>query len=308
MRPLPPVPVFTRADLRALGWTDPAVTRAVHSGRLLTLRRGQLARSGSVDRRALAIAAGQACGDSAVSHRSALEIYGLPVIGRWAGDPELTVPPRRVGALLDAHLYRATLWPQDVVVRDGIPVTSVARTLVDVARNRPTATAVAAFDAALHRGMVTADQLDDVVLRCWNWRGIGRAHRAIRLADARAESPLESISRLTIAWLRLPPPEPQVLVLDQAGRPIARLDFYWDEFGAAGEADGRSKYDSRDVLTREKDRHEQVENLGVTFARWGWDLAAHRPHELRGRIEAAFERGRLRDRSGFHRQWSVRHT
>lgn len=213
-----------------------------------------------------AVAATCSCSDSAVSHRSALVMHGLPVVGRWTGRPVLTVPPRRTGSLRDAHLHRATLWPQDVVVVGEAAVTSVARTLIDVARSCPTSTVVAALDAALHRGAVEVGALDDVVLRCWNWPGIARAHRAIRLSDGRSESPLESVSRLTIRLLRLPPPEPQVVVLDPSGRRIARLDFYWDEFGVAGEADGRSKYTDRDVLTAEKDRQEDVENLGVCFA------------------------------------------
>ena len=308
MRPLPPAPVFTRADLRALGWTDPAITRAVRSRRIDVLRRGQLARHGSATRMTRAVAAARACSGSVLSHRSALELHGLPIVGRWTGTPELTVPPRRIGSLLDAHLYRATLWTQDVDLSREVGVTSPARTLIDVARTCPTSTAVAALDAALHRRLITVDELDDVVLRCWNWRGIGRAHRAIRLSDPRSESPLESISRLTIRWLRLPPPQLQTVVSDGDGHPIARLDFYWDEVGVAGEADGRSKYDDRDVLTREKDRQEDAENLGICFARWGWDHVIRRPHALRTRLESAFERGRLRDRSGFRRGWSVHPT
>ena len=307
MRPLPSAHVFTRADLRALGWTDSAITRAIRSGRLVALRRGQLARA-TPDDTLTAVAAARSCSDSAVSHRSALLVHGLPVVGRWDGRPVATAPPRRTGSLHEAHLHRATLWPQDVVVVGEVPVTSVARTLIDVARNCPTSTAVAALDAALHRRIVSEAELDDVVLRCWNWPGIARAHRAIRLCDGRSESPLESVSRLTIRWLRLPPPEPQVVVLDPSGHPIARLDFYWDEFGVAGEADGRSKYDDRDVLTAEKDRQEEVENLGVCFTRWGWQHVVRRPHTLRSRVESAFERGQLRDRSGFRRQWSVRPT
>ncbi|WP_375497474.1 hypothetical protein [uncultured Jatrophihabitans sp.] len=310
MRPLPPAPVFTRPDLYPLGWTDPAITRAVRSGHLIALRRGQLARSGADDRATRAIAATHACTGSVLSDRSALDVHGLPVVGRWNGKPELTVPPGRVGSLTDAHLYRATLWPQDVVSTDLVDVTSVARTLVDVARRFPTSTAVSALDAALHRRLVTFEELDDVVLRCWNWPRVARAHRAIRLSDARAESPLESISRLTIRWLRLPAPEPQVVVLDRSGYPIARLDFYWDEFGVAGEADGLMKYneDGRAMLTAEKDRQEELENLGVCFARWGWRHVTRQPHAMRSRIESAFARGRLLDRSGFRRQWSVRST
>ena len=85
------------------------------------------------------------------------------------------------------------------------------------------------------------------------------------------------------------------------------MDFYWDEFGVAGEADGRGKYDDRDVLSAEKDRQEDLENLRLAVTRWRWEHATMRRAGLRTRILAAFERGRARDRSGLRREWSVRY-
>lgn len=188
---------------------------------------------------------------------------------------------------------------------DDLPVLTAARTVVDVARARPIATSIAAIDAALQRGMTTPDEINEVLLRCWNWPGIRRAQRAVRLSDGPSESPLESVSRLVLDSLGLPKPDLQPVVLDQYGRPIGRLDFYWDEFGVAGEADGRGKYDSRDVLTAEKQRQELLEDCGLVFVRWDWAAVFARPHLLKARLEAAFARGRGRDRSGFPRLWSV---
>lgn len=194
---------------------------------------------------------------------------------------------------------------EDVVLIDGMPVTSVARTVIDLARSRPTATAVVALDKALHEGWVDYDDLEDVLRMCWNWPGIRRAHRVVRLADGRAESPLESISRLVMRDLHLPPPELQVWVRSRVGV-LARLDFYWDEFGVAGEADGRSKYRvdpaERD---REKERQEFLEDDNMVFVRWGWDQPWRAPQLFRVRLQNAFERGRLRDGSGLPRFWSV---
>jgi hypothetical protein len=140
---------------------------------------------------------------------------------------------------------------------------------------------------------------------CWNWPRIRRAARAVRLADGLAESPLESVSRLVLHWLRVPPPQLQVSILDQFGRFVGRPDFYWDEYGVIGEADGRAKYDSRGVLTSEKLRQEELEELGLIAVRWGWDDAVRHPHSIKNRLERGYERGRLRDRSGFTRLWSV---
>jgi hypothetical protein len=307
VRPLPEFPVFTPAQARAVGWTDSALSRAVRSGRLTRLRHGQLTACAEIGLRELGVAALQACAGSVLSNRSALLAHGLPILGPPPARPELTVPPRRIGRLVDAHLHRATLDPSDVVLTADGMATSVARTLVDHARSRSTAAAVVAVDAALQRRLVTMDEIDDVMVRCWNWPGIRRAQRALPLVDGRSESPLESVSRLVIRWLRLPIPDPQATIVDERGYLAGRLDFYWDEYGVGGEADGRSKYDERPVLTKEKDRQERIEDLALVVTRWGWSHTTH-PAALRTKIESAFERGRLRDRSGFRRQWSIRRS
>lgn len=307
MRDLPTTPIFTRTDLRALGWTDAAISRAVRSGRLVRVRQGVFAaQSSDLAILARTIAATRACTDSAISHRCGLLAHALPIVGRQPLRPELTVAPRRIGQLLDAHLFRATLPPEHLTVVNGTPVTTIPRTLVDVARHFPTSMAVAAIDKALHDELVSLDELGEICMTCWNWPGIRRAHRAIRLADGRAESPLESVSRLVLRWLKLPAPDLQPRILDEYGNLVGRLDFYWDEYGVFGEADGRSKYDGWDVFSDEKARQEQLEDLGLVGVRWGWRSVVREARFTQYRVERAFERGRLRDRSGFRRRWSVR--
>ena len=305
MRSLPDLPVFSRDEARAFGWSDSAVSRAVRSGRLIAVRRGYLARPDTIDERVIAAAAVSAVAESVVSHRSALLMHDLPIVGQHAPRPEITVNPNRSGSAYRALLHRATLTADDVVVVAGVPVTSVGRTVFDVARARPTATGVAAIDAALNRKLVTIAELDAVALRCWNWPGIRRALRALRLSDGRAESALESVSRLVIGWLGLPAPEPQVLLLDQFGHPAGRVDFYWDEFGVAGESDGKLKYRDPEARIAEKYRQERLEDDSLVFVRWGWDQPVHHPQLLRARLLNGFKRGQARDRSGFPRLWSV---
>ena len=305
MRTVPAAAVFTRFDLHACGWSDGAISRAVRSGRVVRLRHGRftLVPGPHADLRA----ALSSCGGSVASHRSALEVHGLPVVGTQAVVPEVTVAPRRIGRLLDAHLHRAGMPPEQVTVVGDIPVTTCARTLVDVGRSRSPAAAVAAIDKALHEGWVNYDDMYGVVAFCRNWPGIRRAVRAIELSDWRAESPLESVSRLVLGWSRLPAPEPQPTLLDGSGRFCGRTDFYWDEYGVVGEADGREKYDRRDVLTEEKQRQERLEDLGLQVIRWGWRDITRNPQATRRRIERAFERGLARDRAGLRREWSVRY-
>ena len=305
MRPTPDALIFSRAEALAIGWTDPALRRAVSAGRLHRLRPGLFTTGDPLNDPALfALAAVRACSGAVVSHRSAAVLHGLPVL-RAARLPDVTVAPDATGDLSRAALHRARLWPGDVRTIRGAPVTSVARTVVDIARSEPLTSAIIPIDAALHAGAATTGQLEAVLTACWNWPGIHQAQRAIAQADGRSESPLESVSRVLMRAMRVPAPELQSTILDPHGRIVARADFYWPQFGVIGEADGRAKYDARDVLVAEKDRQERLEDLGLVVVRWGWADVSRRPHLVRDRLDRAFDRARARDRSGFPRHWSV---
>jgi hypothetical protein len=303
MRELPAQLAFSAQELRRLGWSRSAVRNAVEHHRLAPVRRGWYARSAGDGSAARVVAAARAYPDGVLSHRTAAELHGLPIVGARSRAPEMTFLPSARGTRNDVKPYRATLDRHDVVLVQGLASTSAARTVVDLARHLPTGRVVPAIDAALHRGLTSPDEIDAVLLRCWNWPGIRRAQRAFRLADARAESPLESVSRLAMGWLGVPTPDLQTTIFDQYGRIVARGDFYWDKFAVIGEADGRSKYDSRDVLFAEKERQEVLENLRLVVMRWGWELPVRRPHAFRARLSEAFYRGLARDRSGLPRLW-----
>jgi hypothetical protein len=307
MRPTPPATVFNRSDARAYGWSDSALSRAVRAGRILRLKHDQFTTlEHGDDPRVVAAAAARSCQGSVVSHRSAALIYGLPLLHPAPARPDLTITPRATGDVAGALLHRATLRPEDVIEVDGIPVTTLARTLVDVGRCTSTAAAVVAIDAALHRNLIETQDLEEAVRVCRRWPGIRRARGALAVADARAESPLESLSRLVLRKLEVPVPELQATLCDENGVFLGRVDFYWPEPGVVGEADGLAKYDSRAVLLDEKRRQDGMEALGLVVVRWDWTEVTRRPQLLRQRLTGAFERGRRRDHAGFPRQWSVR--
>jgi hypothetical protein len=96
----------------------------------------------------------------------------------------------------------------------------------------------------------------------------------------------------------IPQPEPQVEILTLNGLFLGRLDFYWDEFGVAGEVDGTVKYRDDPVLAvvREKRRQGPMEDLGLIFVRWGRadleDMAA-----LARRLGDTFARAARRPRT-----------
>jgi hypothetical protein len=304
VRSLPTRSPFTRADARAAGWSDSALTRAARVERVTRIRRGQFALS--TDPVLAARAAAASCGGSVISHRSATLLHGLPLLDPAPARPDLTVQPNGTGDVAGALLHRASLPPEHVMVLDGVCVTTPARTMVDLGRTIGSTAAVVSIDAALNRDLTTKEELADVLDLCRRWPRIRQARRAVTLADGASESPLESVSRLVMrSGLGLPEPQLQAVVRDPRGRFVGRCDFYWDEAGVFGEADGRGKYDSRAVLIEEKRRQEELENLGLVGVRWEWDDVRFRQGQLFDRIQRAFERGRLRDAAGFPRNWSI---
>jgi hypothetical protein len=216
-------------------------------------------------------AAALVCPRAAISHSSASIAYSMPAIGNLER-PCLTVAAgTALRELAHAHLHRATLRDIDVSVVDGYRVTSPARTVMDVAREHGVAAGVVAADYALRTGLADASSLGGAFELCARWPGRRAARITLMSADGAAESPLESLSRLRIAAARLPKPRLQPEICDGYGRFLGRPDFYWDEFGVVGEADGDLKYNrGRPAIVEERERQKRFEETGLIVVRWGW--------------------------------------
>jgi len=167
------------------------------------------------------------------------------------------------------HLHRCALPPRS---HDAVGCASIERIVIDLAREHGMPAGLVAADFVLHEGMTSMPRLLAELEACRRWPGVRAAAEAIAFTDGRAESVLESRSRLAIRDWGLPAPEPQVRIGDRWGRFVARVDFYWDEFGIVGEADGDLKYDDDDPtpLHKEKRRQEVLEqDLELPVVRWG---------------------------------------
>ena len=168
------------------------------------------------------------------------------------------------------HLHCTPLADRDVVEIDGFRVTSLARTVVDLASSLDALHAVPIGDAALRNGL-RPDQLAQLVDESGGRRGIAGARRSLALLDARSESPGESMSRVVFHQHRVPPPELQLEVFSAHGTLVGRTDFGWREQRTLGEFDGRSKYGRlllrpgqtpEQALFEEKRREDALRDLG----------------------------------------------
>jgi hypothetical protein len=290
--------------LRHQGFDNRDLRRMRRDGTLLPVRRGAYVRERPAERsrdeehRELILATVPQLHDAAViSHGSAAVLYGLPTWPKAIDRVHVTRNRNSGGnrrAVVQVH--GAPLTAADITTIDGVPVTSIARTVLDLCRTLPIEQAVAAGDRALAFGLVCA-VLEDHLSQMTRWPGIRQARRAVALLDARSESAGESVSRVRLHEDGLPTPELQQDIYDDEGRFLARVDFYWKEQRTIGEFDGKIKYGRllksgqavEDVLFEEKRREDSLRDLSLQIVRWIWaDL--YRRGVIRDRVLRAFAR------------------
>jgi len=236
--------------------------------------------------RARAIAETRGFKGAVLSHWSAAAVHGLPLAGSWPQQVHLTVGRTQGGRSKAAVVKHAlALQPEDHVSIDGLLVTSLARTVLDIASVATFEQSVIMADAALlvprtrgASGKTTPDELMLAWERALPFRAHKRTRRVIDFSDAGAESPIESRSRVTMARIGCPAPRLQTAFFDRDGF-IGRVDFDWPEQGVVGEADGDLKYLDEQyrsgrtpgqVHLDEKKREDRIRALPRGFARWGW--------------------------------------
>jgi hypothetical protein len=293
-------------ELTADGFSPTELAALRRAGTLHRVRRGAYANppelpADPVDRHRLLLEATlqQTSADAVVSHMSAAVLHGLPTWSNELVRIHLTRARDGGGKVRRyTHLHTSALPREDVVEVGGHPVTSLARTVVDLSRTLSMARSVPIGDAALRLGL-TQDDLFAVAARCIGWSGITRARRAIDFLDARSESVGESSSRVVLHEIGVSTPQPQLDVFDALGRLVGRADFGWEEYRTLGEFDGRVKYGRllkpgqtiADVVFAEKRREDALRNLGWEVVRWLWEDLKD-PRSLLERLERAFARGR----------------
>ena len=208
-------------------------------------------------------------GRTVVSHLSAATVHGLPVLCGPPGSVEVITPRRSGGKrTADRHVRPLPLeeWERSVI--DGVAVTSVARTLVDVAATRSHWVAVPMIDTARARELVRPSEMHRVVAAHPTLVGCRRALHALWLSTDRAYGPVESLSRMVMrASRQIPQPELGVRALGFDDEPLGRLAFHWPERRAAAIVD-ESEQDGGDP--RREQLVWELGQLGLTVLRWGW--------------------------------------
>jgi predicted transcriptional regulator of viral defense system len=291
--------IATAATWRAQGVSKQQMRSLERSGHLVRVRRGVYASRSAVrwaegnSRRAhvLSVFAARATvGRRGVaSYHSAAQLHGLDLLKRPPGDRvTLTVPPdKRWERVQPAGIvfHASELPPEHVTKLYKLPVTTVARTVVDLARTLPYIDGVVVADSALREEKATKPELRQVLNECARWPGVKQARRVVEFADERAGSPLESAARVAFAEAGLDPPELQATIHGPGFS--ARVDFLWRGQKVVVETDGLAKYNDRKDIINQFDRDRLLRDAGYKVVHFTWRELFETPEVVIARIRQA---------------------
>ncbi len=277
--------VVSREQLRAAGLTDGTIDRAVASARLHPIFRGAYGLGYPPHTRmALLVAAALACGDRAVvSHGTAAALLGL-----WDTPPEQidVIAPveagRKIPGIRRRHVPPPT--PEEAWAHHGVPCTSPARTIVDIASlrlapPRRARTIRNTIEQAAVQRMLNIPEIDAVLA--------GPRRRGSRL-----------LLRIVEPWRRYPPSlvirsrmEAKMLpLLTEFAVPIPRIneklsigaerfeiDFLWRRARLVVETDGGLVHGTPEAAHRDAHRDRALRAAGFRVWRLTWGDVAYRP-------------------------------
>lgn len=253
--------VITREQLIGAGLGRGAIDHRLQMRRMRRMHQGvYLLGSAPPTPTARARAAALACGPGAsVSHRSAAEMFGL--LPERDGPVNVTVIGRNPGPRPGIRLHRVLALPrQDVTVLHGLQVTSVARTIADLAATESTRECEGAFNEALYRRVVTTGAVAAILEREPTRRG-APVIRALLRDPRLTRSDRERLLLELIDSAQLPRP------LTNVRRHGYLLDAYWPAEGLVVEFDGWGAHGHRLAFESNRKRDQVLLAAGLRVMR-----------------------------------------
>jgi predicted transcriptional regulator of viral defense system len=274
--------VLSLTQLQLAGLTADAVRQRAAKGRLHRVHRGVYA----VGRPELTahgrwMAATLAYGPTAVlSHSSAAVLWGIH--GSDKGMTHATLPARDARARTGIEVHRsATLTEADVARVDGIPCTSVARTLVDLGDHAKRRHVERAVDQAELLRLFDLRAVQDALGRAGRRRGAGMLRAVLADYAGPTLTRLELEERF-LALCRggsLPIPEANAWITLADGVAY-QADFLWRAEGLIVETDGRDVHTTRAAFEHDRLRDQRLTLAGFTVVRFTWRQVTGEPQRV----------------------------
>lgn len=266
--------MFVTGTARALGYDKDALVALVRSGALLHPGRGLYAVAGLVDASRprwhlhLSYGATLLYDDVAMTSATALHAHDIAIWNAAPPKPLLVRPVDR-SASMSAFSVRPRPSGATVVTCWG-PTVPLPVALLQHCVDFGVAQGLVSTDDALHRRLVTRDELETAAADMSRWPKSSRIAAMLSFADEEHESPGESLTYLfsSAQGIEL---VPQVTITDDGGSFVARVDFVVKGTKVIVEFDGRVKYSDAEALWREKRREDRLRSLGYVVVRIVWE-------------------------------------
>ena len=307
-------PVILLRDADAAGVSRAVVRRMFDRGEVRRVGKAAFAPTSVIETasaweafRLKSIAFGRSAGPGTfLTGAAAAAVLGLPMVSEPPALPAALRPGNAhighdrtpYGRVRHGHLP-----PQHQHRHGRVATVSPAYCVVDIARHFGAKDGLVAADRVLASG-VSREVLARLVTEMQNYPGIVTAGWVVEHADARAESPLESLGRLAFLSAGLSAP------VSNAWIPVAgrwyRADHLLPDAGVILEADGAVKYDNRPdasvLVSDDRDRERRLRSLSFGLVRYTWAIAIGRPAEI---VYRAREAERLRGAQPVPTCWTL---
>ena len=282
--------VFSLQELRALGLSASAIRTRARVGRLHRVHQAvySLVPPALLTARGRYRAAVLACSGSrheaSLSHRSAADLGGLRECYRHT--VEVIVPGRSTHRHPGIQVHRSVNLLNagtDVTTVDGIRVTTVARTLLDLASVVPARGLERALDRAEILQVFDLNALIDQLQRNPAHPGAGRLRAALnryRIGSAVTDSELEEAFLALCRAHALPPPEHRTAVDPGDGGVLLRPDAVWRAQCVIVEVDGERIHRTHRAFHEDRMRDQRLVAAGWRVIRTTWRQLLERPYEL----------------------------
>lgn len=185
-------------------------------------------------------------------------------------------------------MHRHALIASEQTEVEGLPVTTLVRTVADLLLSIPRDPAAVAVESLIFERRLTLDEVADLPLLVRGRHGVRRAIPTLQSIRAGAESPLETLSRLRFSDLGLEASVIQPVIVGPQGEFLGRGDLGFGGMPPVviGEADGAAVHEGRQMRAHDARREERLRLAGHEVVRWTWDELVSDAPSIVARIRA----------------------
>jgi len=284
--------VVSARQLRSMGYSNDSMSDAAKAGRLQRLHRGVYAVGHRrLDWHSRCLGAVFACAPAFASHASAAFLWGL--YRYEPGTIDLTATTRRHSSAA-FRIHYAPLAERDRAEREGIPVTSVARTQLDLAATLSPPRLARLIERSEELELFDLVEVKDLLGRVSHHPGAVRLRSALEIYRPQAAFTRSGFERRFLGLVKaagLPPP---AMNFNVAG---FELDAYWEAERFAVELDVYETHGTRAAFERDRLRHEDLKLAGIEMIRVTGPRLDREPRRVVERLEVLLAQRRQQLRS-----------